>query len=370
MPDLAVVGGGPAGLAVAIVARKAGFSVVVVERARPPVDKACGEGLMPSGKAALERLGVVLPPEQARPFRGIRYISLEDGGRTVAEGQFLGGLGVGIRRTVLHGALVRRAEELGVVLQWGVRATGLSPDGPRVGGDVLEARWIVGADGLHSMVRRWAGLEARPGRRRRYGLRRHFAVAPWSDHVEVYWTAGAEAYVTPVGENEIGVALLRGPAELHFDEMLGRIPELAERLAGAALTSKMRGAGPFHQRTRGVCRGKVALVGDASGYLDPITGEGVALAFRQAESLVRVLEQDDLTAYASAHARVVAGYRRVTELLMFLQRHERLRIRAVRALGDAPDLFSRMLAVHDGALPPSALGAGGVARLAWGMVRG
>ena len=110
--DLAIVGGGPAGLATAIEARLAGLSVAVLDRRRPPLDKACGEGLMPDAVSRLAALGVEVA---GRPFRGIRYLD----GATAAEGTFPGPPGMGVRRTALHAALVRRAEEVGVALRWG-----------------------------------------------------------------------------------------------------------------------------------------------------------------------------------------------------------------------------------------------------------
>src|SRR5579864_6112851 len=217
--DLLVIGGGPAGLATAIAARLAGMSVRVVERSRPPIDKACGEGLMPDAVARLGELGVALAPGEGWRFRGIRYLD----GETVAEGVFPRAGGLGVRRLDLHRALARRAEELGVELCWGIAATGLAPaDWPAApsagactdcsGLELAAARWVVGADGLRSRVRRWAGLETAPApvHCRRFGVRRHFACRPWSDMVEVHWGPGCEAYVTPVGPRLVGVAMLWG----------------------------------------------------------------------------------------------------------------------------------------------------------------
>src|ERR1700724_141058 len=124
--DLLVIGGGPAGLATAIAARLAGMSARVVERSRPPIDRACGEGLMPDAVARLSELGVALAPGEGWRFRGIRYLD----GETVAEGVFPRAGGLGVRRLHLHQALARRAAELGVDLCWGVTAHGLAPAEP------------------------------------------------------------------------------------------------------------------------------------------------------------------------------------------------------------------------------------------------
>jgi flavin-dependent dehydrogenase len=365
--DVAVIGGGPAGLATAIGARLAGLSVIVLDRRQPPVDKACGEGLMPDAAACLAELGVRLPPGESHPIRGIRYVD----GEVVADGTFPGAPGLGVRRLALHRALVARAAEVGVELRWGVPVRGLSSSGVETEAGTVAARSVVGADGLLSSVRRWAGLDGPPvppGQRRRFGVRRHYALPPWSDRVEVHWGTGCEAYVTPVSPEEIGVAMLwSGPAR-GFDDLLGRFPALAARLAGATHTSRDRGAGPLLQRVRGVVRGPVALVGDASGYLDAITGEGLAVAFHQAAALVSALSAGDLARYAAAHRRIgrLPGF--ITGLVLACERRPALRRRAVAALAAEPALFSRLLGIHGRTLPARRLGLDGALRLAWRLV--
>jgi FAD binding domain len=125
--DVFVVGGGPAGLAAALAARGNGFEVIVADRARPPIDKACGEGLMPDGVASLRRMGVELGCWQGLPFRGIRFVDNE----LEAEACFPHHVGLGIRRTLLHQALVERAEHAGVVTCWQTPVDALDPFGDR-----------------------------------------------------------------------------------------------------------------------------------------------------------------------------------------------------------------------------------------------
>lgn len=371
-----VVGGGPAGLAAAIAARQAGLGRVrLLDGRRPPIDKACGEGLMPDGLECLRELGVATERLRAAPFRGIRYLAHGEEGEDgiVAEGRFPRGAGLGVRRTDLHQALVERAEEVGVELEWGVKVTGLAGVG-REGGSVetergpLSARWIVAADGLHSRLRQWAGLE-RPAATdltaRRFGVRRHFRRAPWTDVVEVYWVDGAEAYVTPVAADEVGVALLWSGGTARFDELLARFPALAARLDGAPAASRDRGAGPLLQRVRRVTRGCLALLGDASGYVDAITGEGLSLAFHQASALARAIAAGDLASYERAHARIGRLPNGITRLVLAIERRPRLRRRVIRALAAEPALFSRLLAIHTRALPLRRLGLPNVLRLAW-----
>ncbi|HEY4592530.1 MAG TPA: NAD(P)/FAD-dependent oxidoreductase, partial [Thermoanaerobaculia bacterium] len=339
LTDLLVVGGGPAGLATAIRARLAGLTATVIDRDRPPIDKACGEGLMPDAVARLREIGV---EPRGFPFRGIRYLD----GDLVAEGHFPGSGGLGVRRTVLHAALVRRAQETGVDLRWGVKAEGLAAEGVRTDEGVLAARWIVGADGLRSQVRRWAGLDGGSSTLRRFGVRRHFAVAPWSDCVEVYWGPECEAYVTPVSGEEVGIAVLWSGHKGGFDSLLESFPVLQQKIAGAPFTSRDRGTGPLRQRARAVTQGRVALVGDAAGYLDAITGEGLAVTLHESAALVEALVSDDLSRYAAAHRRINRLPNFVTSMVLGLERHPDLRRRALRALAAEPALFARLLGIH------------------------
>jgi menaquinone-9 beta-reductase len=147
--DVFILGGGPAGLAAGIALRQRGLNVVVADLAQPPIDKVCGEGLMPQTVAGLKGLGVTLGPSQAIPFRGIRFI----GDGRVAEGAFAQGYGLGIRRTTLHHALVERAAEAGVQTLWGSRVKGFGGGVFSIDTGKVLCRWIIGAHGQNSLVR-------------------------------------------------------------------------------------------------------------------------------------------------------------------------------------------------------------------------
>jgi flavin-dependent dehydrogenase len=333
MIDLLVAGGGPAGLATALYAARAGLDVVVVERRRGPVDKACGEGLMPHTMRQLNRLGV---EPHGKPFRGIRYL---DGVRS-ADALFRSGTGRGVRRTTLHAALLDAITEAGVsIVHDEIRD--ISQDATSVRAGKLRARYLAAADGLHSAIRRSVGLEARTGGPRRWGIRRHFQIAPWTDYVEVYWAAGAEAYVTPVADDCVGIAVLtshRGG----FDYHLGGFPLLREKVRGRP-HGPDRAAGPLLQKVRGRTAGRVLLVGDAAGYVDALTGEGLGLAFAAAELAVGCVIADRPADYDRQWRRMTRRYRLLTAVLLHASRYPPVRSSIVPAATALPKVFAGLV---------------------------
>lgn len=360
--DVLVVGGGPAGLATAIAARQRGLDVVVVDGWQPPVDKPCGEGLMPDACAALATFGVTLLPEESHPFHGIEFIS---GPRRV-NALFPDGAGIGVRRTVLHRAMIARAEALAVSLRWRSPVTGLHPEGARIGKQVIRSRWVVGADGGDSRVRRWAGLD-RITRQRRFAFRRHYGISPWTDYMELHWGRNAQIYVTPVACDEVCVAVVSHDPHLRLDQALQEFPEIASRLQGAASSSTERGAVSSSRKLRKVFRDRVVLVGDASGTVDCITGEGLGLAFRQASLLADCLAQNDLRPYQRQHAKLARRPALMSRLLLALDSQSSLRERAMGIFSREPQLFGRMVAMHVGALSSVDCAATGLA-LGWRLL--
>ncbi|WP_283132906.1 NAD(P)/FAD-dependent oxidoreductase [Rhizohabitans arisaemae] len=311
MIDVLVAGGGPAGLATAIHAALAGMEAVVVEPRPGPVDKACGEGLMPSGAAGLRAIGV---EPDGRPLRGIRYLD----GRRQVQADFRDGAGLGVRRTVLHAALARRAADLGVRTVPG-RVTGPRQYADRVEAAGLRARWLVAADGLHSPLRAGLGLDLPVPAPRRYGLRRHYRTEPWTDFVEVHWAAAGEAYVTPVGPDLVGVAVLSARRR-GYPEHLADFPGLLDRLGGS-VPSRVLGAGPLRRGARTRVAGRVLLVGDAAGYVDALTGEGISLALHSARALVGCLRAGRPEGYERAWRRLSLLHRVLTGALLTARRH-------------------------------------------------
>lgn len=360
--DLAVAGGGPAGLAAAIQAAQVGMNVVVLDPRRGVIDKACGEGIMPAGVEALEELG--LRPHGV-PFIGVEYADARDPSSCAAGFFPFGTMGLGVRRTALHSAMRRRAELLGVRFR-DERVTSFEQqtNGILVNGE-LHGRWLVGADGLRSDVRRMLGVE-RPRRApARVGIRRHYAVRPWSDCVQVYFGETAEAYVTPVDAQLVGVAFLFEPRRdedagaQRFEELLAGFPLLARRLEGKPVASRIRGSGPFEQRVARRVVGNVLLVGDAAGYIDPLTGEGVALGLATARSAIASIIDGDANAYEARYQRLTRRYVVLTSALLAVARRRRLHrplLRIARAWPTAFDAALGMLAQPSG--DDSASGAG------------
>ncbi len=362
--DVFIIGGGPAGLAAAIAARRAGFAVILADSAKPPIDKACGEGIMPDGLAALAELGVTLPTQNTAVFQGIRFLDTEHS----AEAYFQKGHGAGIRRTVLHPLMVEHASRSGVSMHWGSRVTGLSQNGVQMDGREISCRWIVGADGMNSRTRAWAGLEHISQKKVRYGFRRHFAVEPWSKFVEVHWTGRGQLYITPVSDREICVALVTHERTLCVADAIAACSSVPTALRTAASSTREQGALSACFRLKSVVRGSCALIGEASGSVDSVTGEGMSLAFRQALALEKALRENDLSLYQKAHRKIMGLPAIMADLMLLMDRQPGLRRRALSALSRRPDLFGRMLAIHAGSASPLAMGLCGTTSLGWHML--
>ena len=330
MIDLLVAGGGPAGLATAILGARAGLEVVVVERRHGPVDKACGEGLMPHAVQLLRRLGVQPP---GKPFHGITY--LDDRGRSVT-GRFRGAAGLGVRRTTLHAGLLDAATAAGVRLEHADIGPVIQ-DSISVHCSGFRSRYLAAADGLHSPIRAALGLDRPSTGPRRWGIRRHVSMAPWSDCVEVYWSDGAEAYVTPVADDCVGVAILTS-RKGGFDEHLRAFPALQETVHGRAHGAD-RAAGPLRQKVRSRTAGRVMLVGDAAGYVDALTGEGLGIAFGAAELLVECATADRPQDYDRRWRRMSRRYRLLTAAVLHASAIRPLRSRIVPAAAQFPGVF-------------------------------
>jgi flavin-dependent dehydrogenase len=363
--EVIVVGAGPAGIVAAIAARKHGLQATVLDGRIPPIDKPCGEGILPQGVAALAALGISLPQEFTFPFRGIRFV---DGGHS-ARADFAGSAGCSIRRLKLHQLLVNEALEAGVEFHWGARVKHFDRDSVNTAREGFSYRWLVGADGQNSQVRKWAGLSTRRAGSRRFGFCSHFQRGPWSDATEVHWARSCQIFITPLAGQEIGVAVLTGDSGLRLDGALPRFPALAGKLRGSAQTTRELGETTGLRILPAIARGRVALVGDASGTVDAVTGHGLSLAFQQAIPLAEAIRRGDLAHYQEAHRKMAAIPIAMTRLMMLMSQNDWIRNRTIRLFEKSPELFSRMLAIHTESMPLSSFGLAEIAGFGWKFLR-
>jgi len=334
------------GLAAAIALQMRGAHVLVVDALKPPIDKACGEGLMPDARRDLAVLGVCCEPDEGAPFRGIQFVNWTDRGLASVSADFAGGEGIGMRRTMLHSRLVNRAVEVGVRLRWNTHValgTSVSIDGQQ-----CNYQYLVGADGQSSRVRKWAGLDRGRLISKRLGFRKHYRVRPFSGYVEVHWCALGQVYITPVGRDEICVAVVTRDRSSRMKQIIDSIPYLRSRLSSKDEISIERGALTTTRRLRCVAKSNIALIGDASGSVDAVTGEGLAVGFRQASLLGRSIEKGSLELYAADHEKSLQMARRMARALLLIDAHSSFRNAVMCTLASSPDLFRGLLQVHMG----------------------
>jgi flavin-dependent dehydrogenase len=368
MADVLIAGGGIAGSTLAILLGRQGLTVEIFERGRFPKEKTCGEGLMPAGVAVLNRLGLGQAVGGA-PFYGVRYHF----GNQTAEGRFprVAGLpiaGRGQRRKHLDQVLFQAAAATP-----GVKAhTGMAADAPfcengrvaglLVGGEPRRAALVVAADGVHSRMRHLLGLN-KPQHRKRFGTRAHFRLGPGQTQppwVDVFVCPGYELYVTPLPEKEVLVAgltyagALSEPIEQAFDRWWRAQPVLAARLEGAEQVSSLMGTSPLSGNARAGVAPGIVLLGDAAGFLDPITGGGMTQALMTAELLAKYASRglgnakEWLWAFERDRQMLLQDYRVLTQMVLWLADHPRLAERLLSVLRISPALFSHLVGVLGG----------------------
>lgn len=381
--EVLVVGGGPGGSAVALQLARRGHHVVVLDSATFPREKVCGEGLMPVGVAELERLGVRLDIDAQR-FTGIGYRV----GRARAVGRFpRGHHGLGLRRYRLDAALAKLCTSAGVERHHGtrVRSVGGLPGAMWVEADRRwRARAVIGADGMHSVVRKSLGLQRARRGRVRYGVRGHYRLAPGVEQIEVVEVLAErsfEVYLTPTGEREVNVALLlernatrslKGDLPAGFRALVDEVEAIRPLLQGAEVVSEPRLCGPLRQESTDVVADGAMLVGDAAGFLDGITGEGMSLTLLSAKLAAEVLSEGlrashlhrfDLRPYARRRRWAGANLTLLTEIVLAGIRNRHLAKRVVRGLAKHPDVFERVLAVNAGVGSLRGVGLGGLMKV-------
>ncbi|HUM14133.1 MAG TPA: NAD(P)/FAD-dependent oxidoreductase [Candidatus Nitrosotalea sp.] len=396
--DVVVVGAGPAGSAAAILLAERGWSVVLFDKAAFPRPKICGEYLSPEGARVLDRLGVLKAVDAAgaQPLHGMR-ITAPDG--TVLDGAYptsgpwrgYRDHALSIRREVFDRVLLERARSLPVDVRERHRVTGLLRDGGAAGGAVvgvqaedadgvpveIGSRLVVGADGRASAVAHALGL-LRPHRLKRLALIQHVSgIEGMSDRGEIYVDPPDYSILNPVGPGVVNLSLVvplaharpySGRLETFLDARLKQLRHLPARLRGMRAEGPLMAMGPLAYRVDAPRVGGVMMVGDATGFYDPFTGEGLYTALRSAELLAEVahpaLERDDvsvpaLSPYARARRAAFADKARVTRALQLVIAHRRLANAAARFLRRRPALLDTLMGVIGDFVPP---------RTIWGQV--
>ena len=318
---------------------------------------------MPDGISALERLGITFGMQGCYPLRGVRFSAAG----MSANAEFPARCGLGVRRTTLHRIMTERARALGIDFLWRTPVTGISGEGVCLGNRRVSAKWIVGADGGNSRVRRWAGLDAYSRKKSRYAFRRHYRIAPWSDRMEIHWGPHCQVYVAGVNQEQTCVGLMSHDSKLRLDEALHDFPELNARLESVESSSAERGELSVTRTLKRVCRNNVALIGDASGAVDAVTGEGLSLGFGQALLLAECLRDGDLGRYQKEHRRLALRPLLMAKLMLTLDQRPRLQRRTLQVFLRRPELFRRLVSLHVGVLSPLHLALDGL-NLGWGLL--
>jgi menaquinone-9 beta-reductase len=359
--DVLVVGAGPAGLATAIAVARKGLRVTIADARRPPINKPCGEGLLPKAVEALRSLDIELNSNLGFPLEGFRFSDRTHS----ATAAIVRGSAFGVRRTMLHDLMVARASEVGVDFRWGARVSDFQAGGARVDGEVVHFDWLVGADGQNSSVRKWANLASLLPGRKRFGFRKHFSISPWSRFVEVHWGERCQMVVTPTRVNEVCISFFTSDPNLRIDDALPQFPEIARRLEGAVLITPEQGTTVGLMSARRAVSGRVALVGDASCSVDGIAGHGLSLGLQEALYLAEAIALRDLRFYESAHRKIASLPARMTRLLLMMDRISWIRRKTLRLFENKPELFSRIITIHTGDPADAVFDAKDIVHLGW-----
>ena len=377
MVEVLIVGAGPAGSAAAIGLAARGLSVILMDKASFPRDKICGDFLTPGSVEKLEAIaGEAIAGLKPCPLRGMK-ITFEQ--RAIESSFPFGRLGNGLTRRELDAVLRRRAEESGArwIPSFTARRTALEPDGARVVEGTwpdgtrgrVRARLVIEASGRHGPFGRALGWLRDDARLRRFALWSHMqGVRDLRERGEMHVFEGG--YIG-VGTRDVAsglanvtmvltpraMARARGHVAGYFRDVLARHPELGRRTSGAGLIAPVRGLGPLACTASRVASQRLALVGDASGFVDPFTGEGVFVALESARLLAECVMPGDpgdpagLRRYEKGHPAAFRSKLRLCRLLQAVIARPWLARHVTRALTSRKDLAERMLGATGDILP-------------------
>lgn len=340
--DAVVVGGSVAGSTAARELARRGLKVALVDKARFPRPKACGEGLLPHGVAALREMGLEV---EGQRVRGLRFVS--PSGAT-AEADFPGGPGLVVRRERFDARLFRAAAETPGVSAF--EETLYDPDR-------FPARWVIGADGLRSQFHRRPEFHASPPALARIGLSTHVrGLEIDRERVEVILHDSGELYLAPSDGDETLVAcLFRQEAlppgltgEDRVLHLLLSLDVLRGRIHGLAFTTAVLAVAPLGLRVGAVVSGNTLLVGDASGAPDPVTGEGMSLALLSARAAAAAIAEGTPERYERERRNLGAGSDWLGRWLLRAARYPAVADRVVASLVDHPELFQKVLEIAVG----------------------
>ena len=313
---------------------------------------------------SLANLGVMVSAQDGYAMEGICFLNESD--RVTAK--FSIGEGAGVRRPRFRRILVAAASDAGCRMLWNTRIRLTSPTTAEVDGRTLQFDWLIGADGVASTVRKGAGMDAVIEEHMRYAVRRHYRARPWSRFVELHWGRLGQVCVAPVDEDCVSLIFMSRFREALRGDPFAAFESLMSRLEGAEIMTSQSGAPLITRRLRHVAQGNTALVGDASGSVDAITGEGLGMAFRQARVLAECIHSGSLAGYQRRHRAIGRLPHMMGQVLLTFDRHPRLVSAVMPALAACPGAFNGLLGVHMGtASAPRVLAREGLP-LAWKLL--
>ncbi len=388
--DVAVVGAGPAGSASAIFLAERGLSVILLDRARFPRPKICGEYLSPEASRILDRLGVLKDVDAAgaQPLRGMKLVA-PDGtalrGAYPAAGPWRGyrDHALAVPREALDAVLLERARSLPIDVRERHRVTGLLMEGGQVTGVEgaegggrrfqVKSRLVVGADGRASIVAHSLGLVRRHRLQRLALVQDVEGLDGFEQMGEIFVDPPDYSILNPVAPGIVNLSLVvplahaapfRGRLDVFFNARIKQLRHLAPRVAGMRPRGPLRAMGPLAYRVREPRHGGVALVGDAAGFYDPFTGEGLYTALRSAELLAdaaaTALRRGDLSApalrnYSRARRAATRDKDRLTKIIQFILAHRHLSNAVAHLLARRPQLLDTLMGTIGDFIPPRTL---------------